>query len=318
MNRTAANPQRPSRLEARMQTLRNGSFWIHGIGRLFLYLCLCCIAYVFLFPFLFMIVTALKSPEDLVDITIQWIPSGLYWQNFAIAWKELVYPRYFFNSLVVTVLSTVGHVVSCSLVAYGFARYRSRLLDVLFLVVIFTMIVPIQVIIVPLFMMYSNFGWLNSYFPMIVPTFFGFGLRGGLFIFIFRQIFLGMPKELEEAAFIDGCGRLHTYGRIALPVAQPAILVSVILSVVWHWNDYVEPGYYIISQSKKLLPAMLPNMYRMAQGIGGGAGENVGEFVFTKGMAMAGTFLVLLPVLLFYILLQRKFMTSIERTGLVG
>jgi multiple sugar transport system permease protein len=121
---------------------------------------------------------------------------------------------------------------------------------------------------------------------------------------------------MEEAAKIDGCGRFHTYIRIALPIAQPALLVCSILSIVWHWNDFVEPGYFLMSKSKLLLPAMLPNMYLMAQS--GGAADQIGDFVFTEGMAMAGSFLVILPILLVYALLQRRFMTSIEQTGLVG
>lgn len=305
------------RRSSRFRKLKLPSFWAGKAGRLLLYVCLICISYVFLYPFIYMIITSLMSMEDLVDAAVQWIPSSLFLQNYEDAWRGLTYPQYFLNSAIVAIGSTAGHLISCSLVGYGFARYRSRFTDAMFAVVLLVMIVPVQTTIVSSYMMYSNFNWLDTFLPLIVPAFFGFGLRGSLFIFIFRQNFLGMPKELEEAAFIDGCGKLRTYFRVALPIAQPSLLVTMILSIVWHWNDYVEPNYYITDQTKKMLPMLLSELHKLAVGAGNSL-YNSEEFVYTMGTAMAGAFLVLLPILIFYLIFQRQFVTSIERTGLVG
>lgn len=307
----------PQKRSSRFRKWKLSSFWAGKAGRLMLYVCLICISYVFLYPFLYMIITSLMSMEDLVDAAVQWIPSSLYFTNYEDAWRGLTYPSYFLNSVIVALGATAGHLISCSLVGYGFARYRSKFTDAMFVLVLLVMIVPVQTTIVSSYMMYSNFNWLDTFIPLIVPAFFGFGLRGSLFIFIFRQNFLGMPKELEEAAFIDGCGKLRTYFKVALPIAQPSLLVTMILSIVWHWNDYVEPNYYITDQTRKMLPMLLSNLHKLAVGAGNSL-YNSEEFVYTMGTAMAGAFLVLLPILIFYLIFQRQFVTSIERTGLVG
>ena len=300
-----------------LRKMKLPSFWAEKSGRVFLYVCLICVSYVFLYPFIYMVITSLMSMTDLVDAAVQWVPSSFFTKNYTDAWRGLSYPLHFFNSALVAVGATAGHLLSCSLVGYGFARYRSRFTDAMFVVVLLVMIVPVQTTIVSTYMLYHNFGWLDTFIPLIVPAFFGFGLRGSLFIFIFRQNFLGMPKELEEAAFIDGCGKVRTFFRVALPIAQPSLLVTMILSVVWHWNDYLEPNYFITDQTKKMLPSLLSDLHKLAVSAGQSL-YNADEFVYTMGTAMAGAFLVLLPILVFYLIFQRQFVTSVERTGLVG
>ena len=165
---------------------------------------------------------------------------------------------------------------------------------------------------------YADLGWANTLLPLIVPNFFGFGLRGGLYIFVFRQFFIGLPKELEEAAQIDGCGALRTYIRIILPNAKPAIVVNAILSMVWHWNDYYEPVFYITSSDKRLLPQVLASVaYHIRNSAGADSLANE-EAVYTLGVLMAAAVLVLLPIVLVFFLLQRQFMEGIEHTGIVG
>ena len=156
--------------------------------------------------------------------------------------------------------------------------------------------------------------------PLIIPTFLGFGLRGGLFIFIFRQFFRGLPAELEDAARIDGCGPVKTYSRIVLPISGAAIVVTVVLAMAWHWNDYYEPIIYLIgAPGKRMLPAVLPSMYEFLTGIdpeelGLSAAEI--EEMYNEGFVMAATTLVMAPVMGVFIVLQRKFMASVVRTGL--
>jgi multiple sugar transport system permease protein len=163
-------------------------------------------------------------------------------------------------------------------------------------------------------------GWLNTYWPLIVPTFLGFGLRGGLFVFVFRQFFRGLPSELEDAARIDGCGYLRTYWNIILPISGAAVVVTIVLSMAWHWNDYYEPTIYLLgAPEKRMLPAILPSLYEFISGIDPeelGLSPDEVEETFNAGFVMAATAMVMAPVMAAYLVLQRRFMASITRTGL--
>jgi len=289
------------------------------VVRFFFYLVLCSLSFVFLYPFITMIVTSFMSDADLINITVKWLPSSFRWSNYKIAWEQLGYSRYVVNSLIIATVGTIGHVVSCSFIGYGFARYNFRLKGVCFAIVILSMLVPVQTIIFPLYIQYSKMQWLDTYLPLLVPTFFGYGLNGAFFIFLFRQFFQGLPKEMEEAARIDGCGAFKTFFKIMLPMSRSSILVTTVLSFVWHWNDYFEPNIYIRSLGKRVLPSRLPGLFALMDTED--AMDLVmedGGFTFNKAMLMAGTFLVILPVLVVYAFLQKKFMEGVERSGLTG
>ena len=174
--------------------------------RLAFYFLLCALSFIFLYPFITMIVKSLMTDDDLVNITVKWLPSELTWSNYAIAYRRMGFSRYIWNNVLVGAAATIGHMFSCALTGYAFARYNFKLKNVLFVIVILMMIVPVQVIIFPLYKQYSDWKWLNTFLPLLVPCFFGFGLNGGFFIFLFRQFFMGLPYEMEEAARVDGCG----------------------------------------------------------------------------------------------------------------
>lgn len=284
----------------------------NGFFRALLYLVLMSMAFVFLFPYIFMIVTSFKSSIQLLDMLAKWIPRYLHWENYSLAVQGIHFFRSLANSIILTSVTTVGHILSASLVAYGFSRYKFFGRNVLFALVIFSVLVPAQSIIVPLFIQYNRLGWINTYLPLAVPTYFGMGLRGGIFIFIFRQFFLGVPYELEEAARIDGLSEFGIYWRIVMRISTPAVLVAGILSMVWHWNDFYEPSMYLSSQSSFTLPMMLPVLtYNLESFMAVADSVN-------RGVIMAGTFLSILPVLTVYLILQRRFVASISRTGLTG
>ncbi len=291
------------------------------IVRLAFYFLLSALSFIFLYPFITMIVKSLMTDDDLVNITVKWIPSEMTWSNYDIAFRRMQFKRYVWNNVLVCAVSTVGHVFSCALTGYAFARYKFRLKNALFVIVILMMIVPVQVIIFPLYKQYSDWKWLNTFAPLLVPTFFGFGLNGGFFIFLFRQFFMGMPYEMEEAARVDGCGPIRTYARIMLPMAQAPMLVCCVLSLVWHWNDYFEPGIYINTKpDMRMLPSILPSLYELLNQ------ENhtmiqvndLEGIVFNEAMLMAATFLCIIPIMIAYLILQRRFMEGVERSGLTG
>lgn len=286
---------------------------------IFVYILLLNLSFIFLYPFFYMITTSFKSYSDLMDVTVKWYPREFSPSNWAQAYISLGLPDTMFNSIFVSVLATIGHILACSFIAYGFARFRFPLKNLIFSLVVLTIIVPVQTIIVPQYVLFSKMNWLGSYYPLIIPTFVGFGLKGGLFIFLFRQFFLRLPPALEEAAAIDGCNPYRTFLKIILPTSGPVILVSAILSIVWHWNDFFEPSIYINKASLYLLPQALPGMFDFFKNLQSMVSENNIRLreIFHQGVLMAGTSIAVLPLLLMFLFVQNKFVESIDRTGIV-
>lgn len=291
------------------------------ITTLFLYALLIGVVYVFIFPFIYMIITSIKTSKDLSDVSVNWIPTSVKLDNFRIAVNSIKYFTGLQITAVITILSTVGHLFSCSMAGYAFARYKFKGHNLLFFIVLLSIIIPIQSLIIPLYMMFANFKMINSVFPLILPTFFGMGLRGGLFIFIFRQFFLGLPKEIEEAAEIDGCSFLKVFFTIVIPIAKPTLLVAGVLSTVWHWNASYEASIYISKDILKPLATRIDLIVNYVNNppldIFEDISSSAGEQVINVAVLMAGCFLILLPLMIMFGILQRFFMEGVERSGLV-
>lgn len=287
-------------------------------SRTFIYVLLIGLSFVFLYPFLYMLVTSIKSYQDTINPSVMWIPQQLSFSNWTLAFDLMDVERTFFNSLFVTALCTIAHVFVCALVAYGFARFEFRGKNLLFVLVVLSILLPVQMLIVPEYIIYAKLGWIGEYLPMIVPCFFGYGLRGGLFIFLYRQFFLRFPSSLEEAAYIDGCGPIGMFFRIAFPSAGSSVVVTTVLSIVWHWNDFYEPSIYLQKTKTYLLPMMLPSMYGLFEeqhGVLSQAQSSLQQ-TFHMGVVMAGTAIACLPLLIMFLFMQRKFVEGIERSGL--
>ncbi len=304
-------------LRVRTQTKRFGG----KLLRLLCYLLLIDLAFVFLYPFLYMMVTSIKSYADIHNLSVNWIPTSFHWQNYAIAAEAMRIQYSVVNSVLVTGLATLGHLLSCTFIGYGFARFDFPFKKMLFFGVVLSATIPIQTMIIPLYITYTNLGMIDTFLPLIIPTYFGFGLRGGIFIFLFRQYFLGFPKSLEEAALIDGCGRIRSFFRIALPSAGPSIVVCLVLSMVWHWNDYYEPSVYMsVTEKSAMVTQMLPNLYNWISNMPSdmmNSSKDL-ETMYHEGVVMAATAIAIAPLLIAYAFLQKRFMESVERSGLVG
>ncbi len=316
-------------LKLRLAHLKEKFLTVSGLKgivlKIFLYLLVCGLAFVFLFPFLYMIVNSLMTNSDLNNSSVKWLPTEFAFDNYSIALQLMNGKIYARNSAIVTVISCIGHVFSCSLIGYGFARYNFPLKNVLFGLVILAFIVPTQTLIIPSYLTYSSVKWVDTFLPLIVPCFFGFGLRGALYIFLFRQFYLTVPRSLEEAARIDGCGFMRTYWKIIFPLAKATLTVALVLSVVWHWNDAYEPGIYITSPNKQFLPPRInmiieatnalpekqAEMFRQL-------GRDDGEDTINNAVVMAGATVISAPVLLFFAFAQKQFMQGIERSGITG
>jgi len=294
-----------------------------GFTNLPIYFLLIAMSFVFLLPFVYMILRSMMMFEDIQNVTmVKWLPRSLYFENYTSAVQALDYGAKLWKSVWTTGLAVIGQLMTCTFVAYGIARLKFKGRGLIFGLVIFTLIVPPQVTIAPTYIMLSPnspfnialgtdfFNWQDTFLPMIVPCFFAMGLSGGLFIFIYRQYFRGMPEELENAALIDGCGIFGTYFRIILPNAKSPMLVALILSLVWQWNNFFEPSIFIRDiVGSGNLPMQLQAM-----------GENLGPMGgnLNPAVTMAATFLVILPVILVFFLLQNQFMKGIERVGLAN
>ena len=297
------------KITAAINKLKGRSFR-NSIGRIVLLVLLIDVSFIFLLPLLRLLSTSLMDIMDLYDPTVVWLPRTWSWINYPRAYLALVYGESFLRTLGVSLSCAILQTLACAIVGYGFARFKFPGRDKIFMVVLFAMIVPPHTLIIQLFIQYANFHWLETYYPFIVPSAFGMGLRGALFVFIYRQFFKGLPWELEDSAMIDGAGPLRIFFNIMLPLAQPVILVVFLFSLVWHWNDSLEPSIYLSKPVNFFLPQRLSIVETGLQNI-----QLAG--MWGTGTIMAAAFLVILPLLILYIFTQRFFITSIERTGLI-
>ncbi len=267
------------------------------------------IFYVILFPIIYAISSSLLTDRQLIDPSIVWVPKAITFDNYKLAWEKMDYSNSFFISLILGVVSTFLQIVSCSLAAYGFARFKFKGRNILFFCVVLTILFPSQMLVVQQYALFKNMHLLNTVFTFFLPAALGQGVRAGLMIYIFRQFVKGLPKELEEAAYIDGCGSFKTFLRIVVPSMAISFLVVAILSMVWYWNETTTATMFF--DNFKPLSVRLMNLKRLVapDGMDGNAVRNA---------TMSGVMLFITPMLIMYIFLQRYFMQGIERSGLVG
>jgi len=265
------------------------------------YLLLVGAAIVLILPFLWIISTSLKGSESIFAVPPQWIPKDLHWDNYAKVFSKMPFFIYLKNSVFISVLTISGTLLSSSLVAYAFACLKWPGRDRLFVFVLGTMMLPAQVTMIPVFVVYKQFGWLNTFKPLIVPAFFG----GGAFnIFLLRQFFLTIPKELFEAARLDGCSEFKIYWKIVLPLAKPALATVAILTFMMTWNDFLGPLIYLSDKLKGTLAL--------------GLAMFVGQYQTEWGVLMAASVLVMLPVIVLFFLFQKYFIRGFMMSGIKG
>ena len=264
--------------------------------------------YVFLFPVIYILATAIKTPTDLNNPLVRWIPPNPTLEGVRVAAEMMDYLAGLRISAWTTTLAAIGQTLIGAMVAYGFARLRFPGRELLFAFLLFTVVVPLPTIMVPQFMLYSKLKWTDTYAPLYVPSFFGWGIRGGILLIIYRQFFRGLPYELEDAARVDGAGPLRTFYEIMLPLAKPAMLVVFVLSLTWTWNDNYIPWMVIRTRVLMTIQQRLEIFYIYKTYYWDHTPENIW---------MSGVALALLPVLVVYVIAQRHFTQSIDRTGLV-
>ena len=269
--------------------------------RIATYLLLISGSIVFSIPFLWTVSTALKSSEEYAKAPGRFIPQTPDFSNFSKAWSALPFPTFVWNTILITVICTIAHVITGSLVAYGFSRFKFRMRNVLFITLLATMMLPGQVTQIPVFLVWRKLHAIDTFYPLIVPAFFG----GGAFnIFLLRQFFLSIPRELDEAAMIDGAGYFRIWWRILIPLSGPAMASVALFSFLGQWDSFESPLIYLNSPEKYTVSIGL----RMFQDTFGTNFEQV----------MAASLVHILPTIILFFLCQRYFLKGIALSGIGG
>ncbi len=262
----------------------------------------------FILPLFWLVSTALKTPEQVYAYPLIWIPHPVRLLNFPEAWSVAPFGHFLVNSLITTLIPMAGEVFISSLVAYSFARLRWPGRDKVFALCLATMMMPWVVTFIPVFIEFSQLGWVNTFLPLIVPALFG----NAFYIFLIRQFMLTLPKEMEEAARMDGANTLQIFTQVVLPLITPALTTVAIFSFMSHWNDYLGPMIYLHAPELKTLILGLATFESMMMGTGGSYG-----FLSSRlHLLMAMTLLIDIPCILIFLIFQKYFVEGAILSGL--
>jgi len=273
---------------------------IKTVNRGILYLVLLIAAACCITPFLWMVSTSFKTMNEAFQIPPSFIPKKWMFKNYPDGWGYADFTTYTINTVIIAFSATIGVIVSSSFVAYGFSRFKARLSGFLFTVLMATIMLPSQVTLIPQYLLYTKLHWVNTYLPLIIPAWVG----GGAFnIFLFIQFFKTMPKEIDEAAIVDGANSFQTYIYILLPMVKPVILAVGVMSLVYNWNDFFLPLVYLNSMEKFTIAIGL-QFFSSVYG------------TMRVDMMMAVATLTVLPVLITFFVCQKYFIEGIKLSGL--
>jgi multiple sugar transport system permease protein len=282
----------------RSQALR----WRKQLAAGLRHLLLIAVSLAFIFPFYWMVITALKENSRVFTYPIEWWPDPIRWQNFpeAMTYSGFPFLRFLRNSFFYAASVTIGTVISCAAVGYGFARLRFPGREALFLLTLATLMIPGIVTFIPTFILFKNLGMLGTYAPLIVPAFFG----NAFFIFMMRQFFQGLPVELVDAARVDGASEFRIFWQIMLPLVRPALLVMAVFTFLWTWHEFFGPLVYLSDQ----------NQYPLSLGLFAFRAQRTTEW----SLMMAASTLATLPLIVVFFFAQRYFLDGIRLTGIKG
>jgi multiple sugar transport system permease protein len=258
-------------------------------------------AMVMLIPLLWLLSSSFKDTARIFLFPPQWIPDPWRFDNYSEVFEQIPFVRFYWNTILVTSLAVFGQILSASLVAFGFARLRFPGRDLLFLVLLSTIMIPYHVTLIPTFVLFRLLGWVDTYVPLILPYWLG---GGAFYVFLLRQFYMRLPLELDDAARIDGASTFGIYARIILPQARPALGVVAVFTFLNHWNDFFNPLIYLNTTEK----------YTLALGINLFRSFNTTQW----NLLMAASVMVTLPCIVLYAFAQRYFIQGIVFTGLKG
>lgn len=288
--------------------------------QLLIYSLLLTIGFIYLYPLIYMLSTSFKSLNDLLDTSIKWIPSSFYLKNYQQAFSVMNIKESLLGSIVLSFVPTFFQVISTGLVGYGFAKYNFPFKKTLFFLMIFSFIVPPQILMMPTYVLYNDLGLLGSLKAFVLPAMLGQGIKSPIFVLIFYQFFKQTPISLYEAAEVDGASEWTIFFKIAIPMAVPAIIIVFLFSFVWYWNETYLVNLYLGngsgSRSWTTMLTQLQNFksnYEALYPV-----TESGSNKLNEGVTMAGTMITLIPLLLTYFVLQDYFVESVDRSGITG
>lgn len=269
------------------------------LGRVATYIALLFFSVLFLFPLVWMITTSLKSIGEINTSQPVWFPSPPQWENYKIVTAKLNFWRYTLNTVMLCVLTVTGTVLSCSLAAYGFARIKWPGRDKLFIITLGTMMIPFPVLMVPLYALFKEFGWVGTFKPLWVPSFFASAYN----IFLLRQFFMTIPQDLTDAAVVDGCSEFRIFWQMIIPLARSALMVVGLFCFMAVWNDFLGPLIYLSNE----------NDFTLALGLQAFQSQHGGT---DTNLLMAAGSVMVLPVIVLFFFTQKSFIEGISLTGL--
>lgn len=288
------------------------------------------ICFVILKPIFIKIIRGIMTKEDLHDLTVVYVPKNLTLENIKIVWQLMKYPLSFLFTLRLSLMVAILQIISCSVVAYGFARYKFKFREVWFLFVILTLIVPQQMTSISQYLNYRFFDYfgisylfglkkanlVNTNWPFIFSSIFAVGYKNGIYILMLRQVFRAVPKETEDAALVDGASQIKIFFRIMLPGAVPVIVTVALFSFVWQWTDIFYTGWFF--SGGKTLAAALSGIFRsyfdyyVSQSIYGT------DLNYVSVLSDIGALLMMMPLIILYIVFQKYFIEGVEHSGIIG
>ena len=303
---TASGRKKWNRWKARHLTPQAVTSLLWKLVRAVILLGLC---YIILYPFFIKVVNAFKTYSDFIDPTVRFLPKTFTWGNVRHVVKEMSYWSALQNTLLISVALGALQTLVCAVVGYGFARFQFKGRNLCFFLVIFSLVVPSQTILLPLYLKFKAFlgvfKLIGTAWPLVILSMTGLGIKNGLYIFMFRQFFRNMPKELEEASYLDGCGTLRTFTKIMLPAATAVMTTVFLLALAWQWTD---TGFS---------PLFLDEVNILSKNVSALA-QSAGKPIEVANYVNIGAVLAVLPIALIYIVLQKFFVESIDRAGIVG
>ncbi|MBQ4255985.1 MAG: carbohydrate ABC transporter permease, partial [Bacilli bacterium] len=285
-----------------------------AIPALIIYALLTLFGFVFLYPILYMVAYSLMSTGDLVDPSVHYLPTGMEWNNYAEAWLVLDYPKVFWQTVLISVVPAICQTMVCAITGWGLARFKFKGKKILFGLILFTFIVPSCLTMLPTVSLYAQMKITGTVFSYVLPALFGQGFKSAAFILIFYNYFKAIPQSIIEAASIDGAGTFKTFLRIGIPSARSAFLLTILLSVVWYYNETVLASVYFGS-AITTLPLGIENFKTSFDSMyqGSTEGKSINEAIY-----MAGTILNILPLVVLYIFTQKYFVQGMDKAGITG
>lgn len=284
------------------------------LSRFITYFVLIAAGFVYLYPMIYMIVCSVMSQSDLVDPSITWVPTGISFENYLSAFETLDFFKSIGNSFLMVIPTAIFQTVSTAMIGYGLARFDFPLKKLWIVLVVTTFLLPVNITLIPRYVLYNQYGILNTVFPQYLPALLGQGIKSTVFILMYYMVFSSYPKAFDEAASIDGANRFKIFYKIAMPMAKSTSILTILFSVIWYWNE-TEQSKLLFGSTITTLPIQLENFAERYMAL---YGNNDTFQRLNESVSLAGTFLSIIPMLILYVIFQRQFVESIERSGITG